>query len=159
MTDQWGFDSDTDNFEQANQNGNKGLRSWAEKVDKQNKEQAAVIAELQNQLKRQQAVNLFEDLGLSRSAASLYNGDLTPDAVNAWASNVRSAFGIDATPAPTDQPPAAPALDAQTQNQYQNITQAGANSTPSTTMDDMLRAQHQANSVQDLINNAALWQR
>lgn len=158
MTEQWGFASDDDQFNPGQNQDNKGLRGWAESVNKQNRELKDQLAQVQSQLQRQQAVNLFEDLGLSRSAASLYNGDLTPDAVNAWASQVKTAFGMEATP-PTEQTPAAPVLDAQQQQTLQNLTQAGSNANPSTTLDDWQRAQNQATSVQDLINNAALWQR
>lgn len=158
MTDQWGFDSDNAQFEQANQNGNKGLRSWAEKKDQENKDLKAQLDALQAQLKQQQAVNTFEDLGLPRAAANLYSGELTPDAINSWANQVRAAFNVEHNP--TEQtPPAPPALDAQTQQNLQQFTQAGAQGSTGSSIDDALRAQHQATSVQDLINNAALWQR
>jgi hypothetical protein len=62
---------------------------------------------------------------------------------------------------PNDQsaPPAAPALDGQTQQSFQDFTQAGANANPSTTIDDFQRGVNQATSIQDLINSAAAWQR
>ena len=157
MTDQWGFGSD-DNSGDFQDNSNKGLRQFAENVNKQNKELQTQLAQMQAELRKQQAVNTFEDLGLPRSAASLYTGELTPDAINAWANQVRSVFG--AAQPPADQStPAAPTLDASAQKSFQDFTQAGANATPSTTIDDFQRATNQATSVQDLIANAALWQR
>lgn len=157
MSDQWGFDPDAHEFEQGN-NTNKGLRSWAESVKNENKALKDELSAIRADLRKQQAVNTFEDLGLPRAAASLYTGELTPDAVNAWATQMRTVFG-GANPTPADQTPAAPALTAEQQQNLQNITQAGANSTPTSSIDDMLRAQNQATSIQDLINNAALWNR
>jgi hypothetical protein len=160
MTDQWGFASDADqnDFTQTNTD-NKGLRGWAEKVNQENKALKDQLAQVQATLHKQQAVNTFEELGLPRSAAALYQGELTPEAINAWATQVRTAFGV-APQAPADQaPPAPPALTPEQQSQMQNFTQAGANAQPSTSIDDFLRGVNNATSTQDLINQAQGWQR
>jgi hypothetical protein len=159
MTDQWGFPSDDANgFDQGNASDNKGLRSWAENVNKQNKELQGQLAQMQAELRKQQAVNTFEDLGLPRSAASLYTGELNSEAIGAWANQVRSAFGMQQGNAPADQStPAPPALDAQTQANLQTFTQSGNGAPPSTSMDDWMRQQNQAGSIQDLIENAKNW--
>lgn len=158
MTDQFGFDAD-DQFGQPT-NQNNGLRKWAESVKAENKELKDQLTQMQQTLHRQQAVNTFEDLGLPRSAASLYTGELTPDAINAWAAQVRGAFGItDQAPAGQPTTPVQPALDAQAQSQMQNFTQAGQNALPSTTIDDFQRATNNATSIQDLIASAANWSR
>lgn len=161
MTDQWGFPSDDANeFGQPNANENKGLRSWAESVNKQNKELQSQLASMQAELRKQQAVNTFEDLGLPRAAANLYSGELTSEAISAWAGQVRSAFGIqngEVSPTGESTPPA-PALDAQAQANLQNFTQAGGNALPTTKMDDWMRNANQAGSIEELIAGAKNWQ-
>jgi hypothetical protein len=154
MTDQFGFMDENDQFGQPNQqNGNKGLRDWAKSVQDENKDLKSQMAQIQAELRKQQAVNTFEDLGLPRAAAQLYNGDLTSEAINSWATQVRSAFGVTPTdagqPAPQNTPPA---LTTEQQATFQNITQAGANAIPSTTLDDHQRSVNNAGSIQDLLN-------
>lgn len=151
MTDQWGFDPDANSFDQDTSN-NKGLRQFAESVNKQNKELKDQLTSMQAELRKQQAVNTFEDLGLPRAAASLYSGDLTPDAINAWATQMRTVFGNAQPDAGQPAPDAAPVLTDQQQQTFQNLTQAGGNSIPSTSMDDHQRGVNNANSVQDLLS-------
>lgn len=153
MTDQFGF-VDDNTFGQPQNTDNKGLRSWAESVKNENKELKDQLNQIQSELRKQQAVNTFEDLGLPRVAASLYSGDLTADAINAWATQMRTVFG-----SPTDPgqpaPPAASPLTGEQQANLQNFTNAGANQVPSTQMDDHQRSVNNATSVEGLL---AAWQ-
>jgi hypothetical protein len=156
MTEQWNFGTDMNDDGGAQDNTPKGLRTWAESVQKKNNELAGVVAEMQKQLAEARVSSVFEDLGVPRSAAALYKGDSDPEAIKSWVTNVRSAFGIgDQNTTTTDglppAPPATQGLTPEQMAQYQQVTNAGGDGRPSSGMEDAQRSINQAGSVSDLI--------
>lgn len=158
MTEQWDFGTDMNDNGGAQDNTPKGLRTWAESVQKKNNELSTMVAEMQKQLAETRISSVFEDLGVPRSAAALYKGDADPEAIKSWVTNVRSAFGIgnqEGAPASNDGLPPVPqntqGLTPEQMAQYQQVTNAGENGRPSSGMEDSQRAVNQAGNVQDLI--------
>jgi len=154
MNDNWSFEGmDEDVNSQANTN--KGLRGWAESVQKNNAELQKQLADVQKQLAAQRVSSVFEDLGVPRSAAALYQGDADPEAIKSWVTNVRSAFGIADAPLSetTDVVDQTPVLTPGQQNLFKQLNDAGGDGRPSTGIEDFQRNVNQAGSVQDLIAN------
>lgn len=157
MTEQWNFGADMNDDSGAQDNTPKGLRTWAESVQKKNNEMATMVAEMQKQLAVARISSVFEDLGVPKSAAALYQGDADPEAIKSWVTNVRSAFGIgdQNSGANTDGlPPAPPATQGLTPEQlaqYANVTNAGGDGRPSSGIEDAQRSVNNAGSVADLL--------
>jgi hypothetical protein len=160
MTEQWNFGTDMNDDGGAQDNTPKGLRTWAESVQKKNNELAGVVAEMQKQLAEARVSSVFEDLGVPRSAAALYKGDSDPEAIKSWVTNVRSAFGIGDQTSTNGStlgdglPPVqvnVPGLTPEQMAQYANVTNAGGDGRPSSGMEDAQRSINQAGSVSDLI--------
>jgi hypothetical protein len=154
MNDQWGFDPNLNDENTFQDTTPKGLRSWAESVQKNNVALQQQLADVQKQLKAQSISSVFEDLGVPRSAASLYQGDADPEAIKSWVTNVKTAFGMgDASTGTIEQPvtPTNPLLTPEAQAQLQNFNNAGSDGRPSTGLEDAQRGINTATSVQDLI--------
>jgi hypothetical protein len=153
MTDQWGFDPNTtDEFGQPNNdNTPKGLRTWAESVNKENKALKDTLNQIQAELQQQKIGNTFAELGISPQAATLYSGEPTKEAVSAWADTMRNVFGVQGATPQVSQTPPAPTLTGEQQSSFQDFVNAGANGTPSTSIDDFQRGVNQATSQADLI--------
>jgi len=156
MTDPWGFDPNL-NDENLNQdNTPKGLRSWAESVQKNNDELKRQLADVLAKQKAYEMTSVFEDLGVPKSAAKLYKGDADPEAIKSWVTEVKTAFGVGSTNELTeteDVPPAAPVLTAGQENLFKQLTNAGNEGRPATGLEDVQRGVNQATSVQELIAN------
>lgn len=142
----WGFEDD--------ETTPKGLRDWAEATKEENKLLQTKLAAIEAQLKKATVGDTFENLGVSRSLATHYQGDADPEKISAWVNDVRTALG-GAPAVPVVQAPAAPVLGSEAQAQYQQITEAGQGTvTNASTMDAWQAGVMNAQSVDDL---HALW--
>lgn len=151
----WDFGTDLNNDNPDQANTNKGLRGWAESVQKKNDELSKQLADVLAFQKAYQMQSVFKDLNVPEAAAKLYKGDADPEAIKSWVTDVRTAFGIGTTDAPTDQPvtPVSPVLTPGQENLFQQLTAAGEAGRPSTGLEDAQRGVNQAGSVADLIAN------
>jgi hypothetical protein len=164
MTDPWGFDpNENANLNDGSQNQDntaKGLRSWAESVQKKNDELSKQLADVLATQKAYQVSSVFEDLGVPKAAAALYTGDTDPEAIKSWVTSVKTAFGVGspdpaANELPAGTPPQAAALTPGQENLFAQLNAAGENGRPSTGIEDLQRGVGQASSVADLIANMA----
>lgn len=150
MNDAWGYD-DNAQTEPEHNDGPKALRDAY-------KRQGEILEQIQKQLaderaerSREKVSSVFSELGVP-GAAALYQGEPDPEKARAWAESMRAAFGSgDArqeTPADVQTPPA---LDAQTQQQYQQMTNAGQDGTPITSFEAAGLAMQNATNLEQLI--------
>jgi len=158
MTDPWGFDPNL-NENQNQDTTNKGLRSWAESVQKKNDELSAALADVLAKQKAYELGSVFEDLGVPKSAAKLYRGDADPEAIKSWVTEVKTAFGVGSPDPVTDVIPGISpdpaALTPGQENLFRQLTAAGSDGRPSTGIEDLQRGANQATSVAELIANMA----
>ena len=151
MNDAWGYE-DNDNAGQDNNNldGPKALREAYAALKKQNEETTAMVRELLNEKKTSQLAAVFDTLGVP-GAASVYQGDADPEKAKAWVESMRGVFGGNtqgSTPPVADQ---TPALDAQTQQQFERMTEAGQSGTPMGNAEAAHAAVGNAQNIEDLI--------
>lgn len=151
----WGLDdSQTDDQGNYNNDSPGGLRQFAEKTQKENKELRDQLAQIQRTLQVQSVQSVFNDLGVP-GAASQYEGDADPEKIKAWVEDQRKIFG-----APSQgTPPVAPEVNAPTdslppmlQQQMEAFTQAGQQGTPLGTVEQAYANVNDANDLQGLIN-------
>src|SRR4030095_16227679 len=133
--------------EAASANGPKPLRDALDAQKQQNKALMDRLAALEAQVTKNTVADLFESNGVARSFAQHYQGDATPDAINQFIQDARSAFGA-APAAPAQATPPATPFD---QKQYEQMTQAGADGTPVSNMDDAMSALRNATSPDQLM--------
>lgn len=151
----WGFDdSQTDDQGNNNFDSPGGLRQFAEKTQKENKELRDQLAQIQATLQTQSVQSVFNDLGVP-GAASLYQGDADPVKIKAWVEDQRKIFGgttqgtPEVTPAvnvPTD------ALSPDLQQQMEQFTNAGQSGTPLGSFEQAHANVNDATDLQGLIN-------
>lgn len=154
---EWGFNDDANDGNPANPNegtGGGGLRQFAEKQKAENDALKNQLAAIQSELNRQKVESTLATLGIPIEAASQYRGELEPEKVREWATNMQSIFGGgQAQPAstPVVAAPQEPALPASMANQYQRMNEAGA-STAGVGNEAALQARiNDANSIEDLL--------
>lgn len=152
MNDAWGYD-ETDDTNVSD--GPKPLRDAYKAQREANKELMQRLAALEEQSKKAQVKDLFESSGLPRAVAKYYNGDATEDAVNAFVTDMRSAFG--GAPAQPSTPVATtPAISPTDQQKLQTLMQAGADGNTAGNYDMAMNAMSDPNlSTADRI---AAWQ-
>lgn len=142
----WGFEDD--------ETTPKGLREWAEATKEENKVLQTKLAAIEAQLKKATVGDTFENLGVSRSLATHYQGDADPEKISAWVNDVRTALG-GAPAAPAAQAAQTQILTPEAQTQYQQITESGQGAVTNTSTVDAWNAQAKnATSVDEL---HALW--
>lgn len=142
----WGYTTD-ESTDAASANGPKPLRDALDAQKQQNKALMDRLAALEAQVTKNTVADLFESNGVARSFAQHYQGDATPDAINQFIQDARSAFGA-APAAPAQATPPASSFD---QKQYEQMTQAGADGTPVSNMDDAMSALRNATSPDQLM--------
>lgn len=152
MNDAWGYD-ETDDTDVSG--GPKPLRDAYKAQKKANDELMQRLAALEAQSKNAQVKDLFESQGLPRSAAKYYNGDATEDAITAFVTDMRNAFG--GVPVQPSTPVATtPAISPSDQQKLQAMMQAGADGNTAGNYDVAMNAMSDPNlSTADRI---AAWQ-
>lgn len=159
MSNDWGFD-DANNGNPANTNegnGGGGLRQFAESQKAENEKLKNQLAAIQGELNRQKVESTLATLGIPIEAASQYRGELEPEKVREWATNMQSIFGgAQAVAAPNPGNPVTPMAPASTlpdslATQYQRMTEAGASGQSVGNAEALGARIADANNIQDLI--------
>jgi len=150
MNDAWGYDDNEQN-QPGHNDGPKALRDAYDAQKKANQEIMAELAAIRQERATEKLSSVFSELGVP-DAAKLYTGDADPEKARAWAESMRAAFGSgnaqQATPADVPTPPA---LDAQAQQQYQQMASAGADGNPVTSMEAASASVSAAGNLQELM--------
>lgn len=151
MNDAWGYE---ENQQQAQQlDGPKALRDAYEAQKKQNEEILAKLAAMETERAREKVSSVFSELGVP-DAAKLYQGEPDPEKAKAWAESMKAAFGTSNTQEQTQAsvtPTASPLGDASTQQQFEQISQAGQGATPLGNFQAAEAAVGTAGNLNDLI--------
>ncbi|HEY6018574.1 MAG TPA: hypothetical protein VIY48_01310 [Candidatus Paceibacterota bacterium] len=152
----WGFDnSQTDDQGNDAIDSPGGLRQFAEKTQKENKELKDQLEQIQRTLAVQSTQSVFNELGVP-GAASLYQGDADPAKIKAWVEDQRKIFGgstqgtPEVTP-PVDTPPA-DTLPPLLQQQMEAFNQAGQQGSPLGSIEQAQANVNDATDLQGLIN-------
>lgn len=125
MNDAWGYD-ENDADQQIPNDGPKGLRDYAKDQKARADALEKRLTAMESIVKQTQVADLIESQGVARSAAKFYQGEADPEKITSWVNDMRSTFG--GAPSPSDRS-ADPVLNADDQEQYQRMLQAGANGT------------------------------
>lgn len=134
MNDQWGYEEDTNGTDLGNDrnDGPKALRDAYAAMKKQNDELNAKLTGFLEDQKKQTLATVFQSLG-APGAENLYQGEADPGKAKAWVESMRGVFGgnnAQGTAPVADSAPTTPALEPDTQAQYQRMTEAGQNGAP-----------------------------
>jgi hypothetical protein len=152
----WGFD-DNDNAGQANDSassGPKALRDAYTALQQQNKDLAASLATIQQDLRATKVSGVFESLGVP-AAAPLYQGDADPAKIQEWVTTMKTAFGSQGTPSVPNSVDPAPVLTGDAAAQFQRLNEAGQSGNPLGSMELAQAAVNDATDIQGLIANMA----
>ncbi len=151
----WGFD-DGQTGDQGTYNNDSpgGLRQFAEKTQRENKELKDQLEKIQQQLTQQSVQSIFNDLGVP-AAAKQYNGEADPAKAKAWLDEQRSIFG-GATSEGTPMTPVVDTAPVETltptlQQQMEAFTQAGQQGTPLGTFEQANANVNDANDLNALL--------
>jgi hypothetical protein len=134
MNDAWGYDDNAQIEPGHNDGSPKALRDaynalknkYETEVGDLNTKLTGFIEEQ----RREKLSSVFSELGVP-GAASLYTGEPDPEKAKAWATSMKAAFGTgNAQGEAPVVPSTEPALDAQVQQQYQQMTEAGTSGAP-----------------------------
>ncbi len=131
MNDAWGYEENQQN-QQPNGDGPKALREAYEAQKKMNEEILAKLEAIETERAREKVSSVFSELGVP-DAAKLYTGEPDPEKAKAWAETMKATFGTSNTQSQTqasDTTQASPFGDAQTQQQFQQMTEAGQGAAP-----------------------------
>lgn len=150
MNDAWGFDETSEQPEPGHNDGPKALRDAYNALKKQNEDLINSLAADRAERQKEKISSVFSELGVP-GAAELYTGEPDPEKARAWAESMRAAFGSGNAQGTAPAAVPAPALDAQTQQQYQQMAQAGEDGTPITSFEAAGLALNNSGSVDDLI--------
>lgn len=150
MNDAWGYD-DNEQTEPGHNDGPKALREAYKAQKAQNDAILAELAEIKQERAKEKLSSVFSELGVP-DAAKLYQGEPDPEKARAWAESMRAAFGSGAQGTPGSVPPPAPTLDASTQQQFQQMSEAGQSGTPLGNFEAAGAAVSQANDLTALIS-------
>ncbi len=156
MTD-WGFDGNDDAGNLGNDselNGPKALREAYAAQKKQIDDLTSKLTGFLEREEKQKVHTVFEDLGVP-GAASLYTGEADPEKAKAWVESMRGVFGGDnqgGTPPVVDGAAAVePTLPASMQAQYQRMTEAGQEGTPTGNFEAAQASVGNASDINDII--------
>lgn len=152
MNDAWGYD---DNNGQSADNTAaetpKALRDAYAALKKQNEDLISALAADRAERAKEKLSSVFSELGVP-GAVDLYQGEPDPEKARAWAESMRAAFGSgNAQQAGPADVPTPPVLDAQAQQQYQQMTQAGADGNPVTSLEAASASVSAAGNLQELM--------
>ena len=154
MNDTWGYENDANagQGEDTELTGPKALREAYKALKEQNAEFKTMLTSLVEDQKKQKVATVFETLGIPQ-AASLYTGDADPQKAAEWATQMQSVFGGNQGTTP-QVAAATPGLEPGTQEQFQRLTQAGADAASLGTVEAANAAAASATSLDDL---KAIW--
>ena len=131
MNDAWGYEENQN--QQPTGDGPKALREAYEAQKKLNEEILAKLASMETERAQEKVSSVFSELGVP-DAAKLYTGEPDPEKAKAWAESMKAAFGTSSSTqeqAPASETPqASPLGDAATQQQFQQMTEAGQSGVP-----------------------------
>lgn len=153
MNDAWGYDdNDGQSADNTAAETPKALRDAYQALKKQNEELNGKLTSFLESQQKERLSSVFSELGVP-GAADLYTGEPDPEKARAWAESMRAAFGSGnaqgaSTPAAVPTPPA---LDGQTQQQYQQMTQAGVDGNAVTSFEAASAGVASANNLQELM--------
>lgn len=153
---EWGMNDDVNDGNPANTNegnGGGGLRQFAESQKAENEKLKNQLAAIQGELNRQKVESTLATLGIPIEAASQYRGELEPEKVREWATNMQSIFGGgQAQPASTPVVASqTPALPTSMQDQFQRMNEAGASGQGVGNAEALQSRINDAANIQDLI--------
>lgn len=151
MNDAWGYD-ESDQSEQTpgHNDGPKALRDAYAALKAQNDQILAQLARVEKERTEEKVSSVFSELGVP-DAAKLYQGEPDPEKARAWAESMRAAFGSGNAPQTPADVPTPPALDEQTQQQYQQMTNAGIDGQPITSFEAAGLAMQNAKTLEEII--------
>lgn len=150
MNDAWGYtDGNSEGQGETELSGPKALREAYAAMKAQNEELKNGLAAIRQDINKQRIATVFETLGAPQ-AASLYTGEPDPDKAKEWFSTMQSVFG--GQPGSTPSTDSTPGLEAGVQDQFQRMTQAGADGVPMGNMESAQSAVGSATSIEDLLN-------
>lgn len=153
MNDAWGYEENQQQNQQPEGDGPKALRDAYAALKKQNEELIASLTADREERAREKVSSVFSELGVPE-AAKLYTGEPDPTKAKEWAETMKAAFGTSSTqtqaPA-SDNSQASPLGDAATQQQFQQMTEAGQGSTPLGNFQAAEAAVGSANDLNSLI--------
>lgn len=137
MNDAWGYEENDSQNESANNTGAetpKALRDAYKALKEQNEQLITAMNADRAERAKEKISSVFSELGVP-DAAKLYSGEPDPDKAKEWALSMKAAFGsgnvqgvVPASNADTAQQ--SPLGDAATQQQFQQMTEAGQNGVP-----------------------------
>ncbi len=131
MNDAWGYEENQQN-QQPTGDGPKALRDAYDALKKQNEELIASLTADREERAREKVSSVFSELGVP-DAAKLYTGEPDPVKAKEWAETMKATFGTSNTQVQTqtsDTTQTASTMDAATQQQFTQMTQAGSEGTP-----------------------------
>lgn len=152
MNDAWGYEDSDAGIQDNTLNGPKALREAYAALKKQNDELNATLTSFIEDQKKQKVATVFETLGVPQ-AAQLYKGDADPQKAAEWIQSMQAVFGGNQGTTP-QVAAAAPSLSSETQDQFQRMTQAGAEGVQMGTIEAANSAAASATSLDDL---KAIW--
>lgn len=148
MSDAWGYEEDnTAESDSIENTGPKPLRDAYKALKDKYTDLETRFQTIEATAKKSQVQSTFSTLGIAPEVANLYQGEATPEAVKAWADNMRAAFGGTANTAVQEQT----GLSADTQAQYQRMSEAGSDGTPLGSAEAALASIKDATSTADLL--------
>lgn len=152
MNDAWGYE-ENQQIQQPTGDGPKALRDAYDALKRQNEELIASLTADREERAREKVSSVFSELGVP-GAAALYTGEPDPEKAKAWAETMKAAFGTSNTQVQTQAsvtPPASPLGDAATQQQFEQMTQAGSEGTPLGNFQAAEAAVGSSNDIESLI--------
>ncbi len=153
MNDAWGYD-DTEQTEPGHNDGPKALRDAYNALKKQNEDLNGKLTSFLESQQKRELSSVFSDLGVP-GAADLYQGEPDPEKAKAWAESMKAAFGTGTTqgqtPVSAEQSQTSPLGDEVTQQQFQQMTEAGQNGVPLGNFQAAEAAVGSANDLDSLI--------
>lgn len=151
MNDAWGYEENIgESANNTEAQTPKALRDAYAALKKQNEDLISALAADRAERAKEKVSSVFSELGVP-DAAKLYTGEPDPEKARAWAESMRAAFGSGAQETPGSVPPPAPVLDAQTQQQFQQFTEAGQSGVPLGNFEAASAAVGQANDLKSLM--------
>jgi hypothetical protein len=147
MNDAWGYGDGNPSQDETELNGPAALREAYKALKKQNEELNTMVTTFIQDQKKQNIAKVFETLGAPQ-AAELYQGEADPQKAAEWFNNMKSVFGGGANASDTA---AAPGLAPEVEDQFQRMTQAGADGTPMGNIESANAAVGSATTPEDLI--------
>lgn len=154
MNDAWGYEENQNQqIQQPEGDGPKALRDAYNALKKQNEDLIASLAADREERAKEKLSSVFSELGVP-DAVKLYTGEPDPEKAKAWAETMKATFGTSNTQVQaqaSDTTQASPLGDAATQQQFQQMTEAGQNAQPLGNFQSAQAAVGAANDLDSLI--------